>query len=143
MSKISQNSQKVNSPIRFELVDEDTKTLGDVILGNVQEFNSGKREWAPMKEYSIWKFEIPIKFYFEIEMPVCARILSFQEQGCNLFIWVIVDVNAATETRAFSIYGTGQPLLSSSMEHLGEYIGTAQQDHGQFVWHLFEVKKKI
>ena len=36
MSKISQNSQKVNSPIRFELVDDDPeKTVGDFIFGKI------------------------------------------------------------------------------------------------------------
>ena len=93
-----------------------------------------------IKHFSIWKFEIPIGDHIKIEMPECAKILSFQKQYEKFFIWAIVDIDAKMETRTFRIYGTGHDIFSDSLEYLGEYIGTVQQNEGQFVWHLFEVQ---
>ena len=37
MSNLNKKTEIVNSPIRFELVDEPEKTVGDVILGNIED----------------------------------------------------------------------------------------------------------
>ena len=43
MSNLNKKTEIVNSPIRFELVDEPEKTVGDVILNNISELFACKR----------------------------------------------------------------------------------------------------
>ena len=93
-----------------------------------------------IKHFSIWKFEVFPISKTEIEMPECAKILCFQEQHGLFFIWAIVDTEAKKETRTFTLHGTGRDIFSDKIEYIGEYIGTVQQNEGQFIWHLFEVQ---
>jgi len=55
----------------------------------------------------IFKYQIPIQDEFELELPVGARILSFQIQYEEPVIWAIVDPDAEKEKRYFNLYGTG------------------------------------
>lgn len=96
---------------------------------------------------TIWKYEIPLKDSFKLELPKDAVILH----GEAFFIWALVDTEAEKEIRRFRIYGTGQeierPKLESRVkiyqggvpvQNLGSlrYVVTIF-DHA-FVWHLFE-----
>lgn len=82
----------------------------------------------------IHKYPIQIKDKFNIEMPIGAKILTVQVQGNVPCIWALVDTEQHLEIRYFILVGTGQPLD----EFYGNYIGTIQQEHGYFVWHIFE-----
>lgn len=77
----------------------------------------------------IWKF--PLKGR-ETEMPVGAHILTVQMQNGTACLWALVDIEAKTETRYFSIVGTGHNTKVAPKD----YIGTFQD--GSLVWHLFE-----
>jgi hypothetical protein len=83
----------------------------------------------------IWKYEIPIRDLFEIEMPETSAVLCVQMQKETPCIWVGVYGNPDNLIRkSFAIVGTGQFFNDS--EYL--YIGTFQQYEGALIWHLFE-----
>ena len=84
----------------------------------------------------IWKYEIPIESWFTLEMPMGAKIHTFQTQGDEAHIWAIVEPGREIVKRCFVILATGQEFIESP----GKYLGTVQVYGGQLVWHLFEVK---
>lgn len=85
----------------------------------------------------IYKYDIPILDDFYLDLPIQAKILSFQIQDETPVIWALVDPTNDPETRRFSVWGTGEVI---DLKNSDIYIGTAQKKHG-FVWHLFEVMK--
>lgn len=88
-------------------------------------------------EKQIWKYRVDIG-NFTLDIPRDARILTVQTQREQPCIWVLVDTSAKIkETRFFSLYGTGHPVISEKDEKL-EYIGTFQLADGSLVFHLFE-----
>lgn len=84
---------------------------------------------------AIWKYSLPFQGRTEITMPKRAEILCVQEQDSTIHLWALVKIgdrsDVTTETRAFSVFGTGDVH-----ETFGRYVGTAQT--GPFVWHVFE-----
>lgn len=84
----------------------------------------------------IWKFPVPIKDTFEIEMPPGAKILTVQTQNGIAMMWAICEPLAKKETRYFSTTGTGH--LFNFNNHY--YIGTFQIENGALVFHVFEFK---
>lgn len=88
---------------------------------------------------SIWKYDVLIANFFEIEMPKDAEILSFQTQKNKLQIWAMVDPDNVHEKRIFRIIGTGQDIADNIAGNPGNYIGTAQMENGMLAWHLFEI----
>lgn len=87
----------------------------------------------------IFKYEIPIEDYFELELPKGAHILDVQIQYGSPKIWALVDSDAETEKRCFTAIGTGNPITRTNLI----YWGTFQSVKGNFVWHLFEIKEGI
>lgn len=92
---------------------------------------------------TIWRYEIPIKQCFEIEMPKDARILlspfgSVQIKEGIPCIWVLVNTEEKEKINMkFRIFGTGEPFPEKAKNLF--YIGTFQmQGHITFVWHLFQ-----
>lgn len=84
---------------------------------------------------TIYKYSVPIKDEFELELPQGAKILAFQTQNDDPMIWALVDSEKETGKRKFTIRGTGNPIESDMVDD-DVYIGTIQKDG--FVWHLFE-----
>jgi hypothetical protein len=84
---------------------------------------------------AIWKYRIPVRDNFTLELPVGARLLTAQVQNGEPCLWVLTAPRAETVKRYFCLFGTGHP-----MESPGDltYVGTFQQSGGAFVWHLFE-----
>lgn len=80
----------------------------------------------------IYKWQLTVSRHQEVVMQRGARILTVQNQGGMLCLWAIVNPEAPTESRYFSVFGTGHPHESFPQN----YIGTCQQ--GQYVWHVFE-----
>jgi len=82
----------------------------------------------------IFKWNLQIVDFQEIEMPIGAQILSMQIQNENPQLWALVDEKNATEKRSFITCGTGQEIP----EDVGDYIGTYQIENGSLVFHVFE-----
>lgn len=87
---------------------------------------------------TIFKYQIPLNSHFILKLPVGAICLSAQEQDGVPYLWALVNPNAATERRLFSLFGTGHTIDTPP----GRHIGTFQMNGGQFVWHLFETQTK-
>ena len=86
----------------------------------------------------IWKYILPIKGSFAIEMPSDAKVLTIQTQNGLGCMWVLVDEDAKKETRMFRTIGTGQTVDLVELGAIGltAYRGTYQRDG--LVWHIFE-----
>lgn len=70
-----------------------------------------------------------------VEMPAGAQILTMQLQGRTPTLWALVDTaESRNEVRKLRIFGTGHPLPSTELEHLGTF------QHEAFVFHVFEEK---
>lgn len=86
----------------------------------------------------IYKYEIPIKDEFVIDLPDHSRILTFQMQNDRPFIWCLVNPYRQIIEQKFKLYGTGQQIFD--VNNL-DYIGTVQWlEHlcgNTFIWHLF------
>ncbi len=89
-------------------------------------------------QLTIWKYTLPIKDEFTIEMPSNAKVLTIQSQNGVGCMWVLVDPNALTEVRIFKTIGTGHPvdLATLGAVELMAYRGTYQTQG--FAWHIFE-----
>lgn len=87
----------------------------------------------------IFKYPVPLLNNFIIELPIYSKILHFDTQNNEMFIWVAVEENNPVIDRHFYLIGTGQDFdfrVNSDVERF--YIGTVQLNNGKFVWHLFE-----
>ena len=81
----------------------------------------------------IYKYQLPTSNTDTVAMPKGAQILCVQVQKDTPYIWALVDPDLPTETRRFSIYGTGWDITSPP----GKYVGTFQLASG-LVFHVFE-----
>lgn len=88
---------------------------------------------------TIWKFDLRIESEIEIKMPIFSKILSVQDQFGLGRMWVMIDPELPPCIRKFAIIGTGQQMPDVNCE----YIGTFQQDAGNYIWHLFELNPEI
>lgn len=70
-----------------------------------------------------------------IEMPVGAEIVHADLQDHVPTMWAIVDREAATERRLFTVIGTGFDIDGDVVRHLGTMY------EGPFVWHLLELER--
>ncbi len=74
----------------------------------------------------IFKYTIPAKEKYSIELPVNASILRVEDVDGQFFLWAIVntDEDCPKELRHLEFYKTGQPIETP----LGdlEFIGTCK-----------------
>jgi hypothetical protein len=83
----------------------------------------------------IYKYEVDVGTYRELETPASANVVLFGDQGGKLFVWVLFDQEEATVTRSFTVYGTGWDIEKQNELHI------ASCQAGNYVWHLFESKE--
>jgi hypothetical protein len=84
---------------------------------------------------TIHKFKIEIVDEQVIEIDPFAKILSFQVQNGEAFIWALVNSNNVKVPYRFAIVGTGNPFIYDKSD--ARFIGTVQLNG--FVWHLFQI----
>jgi hypothetical protein len=75
---------------------------------------------------AIYKYSIPTKEKYAIELPKYARIIRVEEVDGLFFLWAIVetDENHPKEIRFLEFYKTGQPI-ETPLSHLN-YLGTCK-----------------
>lgn len=88
---------------------------------------------------AVWKWEIPLRTVFTLDLPRGAELLTVQTQyaggpGETPALWALVDPDAPTETRCFQLVGTGHRELGEERR----YVGTFQLTGGSLVCHVFE-----
>lgn len=87
----------------------------------------------------IYKFQIPIEYFFEIEMPQYSKIVGFQLQNENPIIWTVCDADLILVKRKFMLIGTGIEIPEDINVDFIDYIGTIQMNDAKLVWHLFDL----
>ena len=85
----------------------------------------------------IWKYDIPIDNYIELDIPFPAKPIAFQLQHGKPTLWCLVNPEAEASKHMFRFSGTGHPIIEEL--ELLNYIGTVQMFNGDMVWHLFEI----
>lgn len=83
----------------------------------------------------VFKYQLPIKDTFTLDIPAGADILAVQIQHENPCLWALVEKDAPPVTRHFACVGTGQPVPTVIDKH--NYIGTVQRYDGNLVLHYF------
>lgn len=87
---------------------------------------------------TIWKYDIPIEDYFELDMPSGARPLHVAMQGSQPCLWALVaPEEAGNRKHRFRLAGTGHSI---ERDQATAYVGTFQM--GPFVWHVFHLGEK-
>ena len=84
---------------------------------------------------TVWKYELAIDDYIDVEIPKGAEILTFQVQSDKPYIWCLVDPEAEKEVRRFRFAGTGHSIKEDNLK----YIASCQVQGGILIFHLFEV----
>jgi len=74
----------------------------------------------------IYKYSIPTKEKYTIELPKDARIIRVEDVDGLFFLWAIVNTEEGhpTEKRCLEFYKTGQPI-ETPIEMLN-YLGTCK-----------------
>jgi hypothetical protein len=74
----------------------------------------------------IYKYSIPAKEKYVIELPKDAQILRVEDVEGLFYLWAIVntDEDVETEKRFLEFYKTGQPI-ETDLSHLN-YLGTCK-----------------
>lgn len=87
---------------------------------------------------TVYKYQVAVDDYQEIELPRGARILSVQAQGTHIYLWALVDPEVKSVTRKIWILGTGHPFKLEN-ELRVSFVGTVQVNYGPgiLVWHVF------
>jgi len=86
---------------------------------------------------TVYKYELEMGDYAELELPVNAEVLTAALQHNKLFLWAKVEPGAVTTKRRFRIAGTGHELTESNLC----YISTIFPYGGNLVFHIFEVEE--
>lgn len=85
---------------------------------------------------TIYKYSVPFEGVVgSIKLPIDAKIVDFNFQYHEPFIWAEVDTQLITEDRQFIVYGTGHMI-----DEKAKYIATAH--NAGFVWHLYEISNQ-
>jgi hypothetical protein len=85
-----------------------------------------------MSGLTVWKF--PLRWgEVSVSMPKHARIVHIGIDPASDYpaVWAVVRPDNDTETRSFTVIGTGHEVQKESV-HVGSLIDDV------FVWHVFE-----
>ena len=88
---------------------------------------------------TVYKYQIEIDDYFELDLPKNAIILKADIQFNKPVLWALIDPKEdKKEKRVFRFAGTGHPI-KEDIEKL-KYINTFQVQGGMSIFHIFEIK---
>ena len=87
---------------------------------------------------SVYKYQVPIRDYFNLTLPLNAEVLHVDIQYNEMQLWALVDPNTGPgEIRRFRLVGTGHEI-TEKQKNL-KYINTFFMYEGALVWHVFEI----
>jgi len=91
----------------------------------------------PKSNYRIWKYEVPMKERFTLDLPQGFRILGADVQRNDedrIYMWVLHDITQPIiKCVPFVMVGTGNTITVDPMKLA--HVATVQ--HRTFVWHIF------
>lgn len=111
-----------------ELCADEAKKIADSM--NIEYF--GTRSHS---RQAVWKFPLFPAGENVIQMPVGAEILCVKNRNETPCLYAICNVEGETESRRFSIYGTGNEHETID----GKYIDSIYLREGESVYHVFEI----
>ena len=86
----------------------------------------------------VYKYNIEINDYFDLELPFGAKILKVDVQHGYPQLWALIDPEITVmENHKFRFAGTGHPINENSNQL--NFIDTFQMDGGNLIFHIFEV----
>lgn len=83
---------------------------------------------------TIYKYSVPIKDSFLLELPENFQPLKVEMQGAEPKMWALVDTSDNLVTIRFRWFGTGHMIPSY---YMGHYVGSVLMHGGSLVFHLF------
>lgn len=84
---------------------------------------------------TVFKYEVPIRNEFTLELPRGAEILDVQVQRDQPQLWALVHPTNPLVKRTFHVVGMGHTLPNlEAFDHIGSF----QLHDGALVFHLFE-----
>lgn len=90
----------------------------------------------------IFKYTLPIQEETSVEMHVGAKIIRIDGLDGGLWIWAIVDENAATEKRHFKLFKTGASMPKDILSYT--YLGCgAIHIQQELMLYVFEKQQGI
>ena len=91
-----------------------------------------------MSKKVVWKYDVPIREHFTLELPLGTEILHFSLQYGEAKLWVLVDplifLTEEKVERKFLLAGTGRDINEGGLK----YIGTIKMVEEKLIYHLFE-----
>jgi len=87
-----------------------------------------------MFQRKVYKYPVSVPHYervARVEAPDPQRIVMFDAQGRDLFVWVEVIEDRPTKVAEFVVYGTGQEIEEDDV-----WVASCQANG--FVWHLYQ-----
>ena len=84
----------------------------------------------------VYKYEIDVNDYFEIELPSGATVLKVDEQFGKPCLWALVNPESQKTKRTFRFAGTGHPIDDDKPL---QFVNTFQMKGGALIFHIFEV----
>lgn len=87
-----------------------------------------------MPERVVFKF--PVQFFGgfgPVEMHDGAEVVHVDSQYRGVYVWAICDLDAPLVMRRLGYFATGAEVPADAT-----YLGTAKQDGGALIWHVFE-----
>ncbi len=86
-----------------------------------------------MSDLRVYKYPLTLGT-LTVEMPRGGKPLHVAMQSGLPCLWALVDADNASESRCFTVVGTGHPVPD------GEYVATTHD--GPFVWHVFDTSDR-
>lgn len=88
-----------------------------------------------MKTIYKYKLSLESDIVF-INMPMDAFVIHVDIQHGDVYLWAMVDTDAAMERRIFRVIGTGHPAEDVGLtQHIGSFLVL----NGTYVFHIFDV----
>lgn len=84
---------------------------------------------------SVFKYQIDITDVTSVQIeanPQWLPVAKVAENGRVIWLWALVDPDAALHKTPIFVHGTGHPVPESRV-----YIATAIDPYNPFVWHVF------
>lgn len=89
---------------------------------------------------TVYKYKLDIQKRTTIRAPRGMKPLhvGYQNEGPRyyMFVWALVDTEKPEIDHTFYVLGTGHD--AEIPNHMGAYVGTAQEPEYPLVWHVFK-----
>lgn len=93
---------------------------------------------------TIYKYQMPVKEQFTLELPEGAEILRVDDDNGMFWLWALVDIRKPDTTRRFRAFKCGAPIPDDvdidSLEYLGWGAIFVQQELALYIFEEHEIK---